>query len=72
MINIRFVALIIHTFSDNELEFDLFSVFHILSPKDILISKLEGRDLIFFNLSIGEESFPFKNTLFKYEIVRQR
>ena len=69
MINIRFVALILHPFSVNELDYMVCFVCHLLSSKDNLISKLEGRDLIFLNLSLGKEAFLFRNTLFKHEIV---
>ena len=69
MKNIKFVALIIYTFSDNESENIYYPIRYILSSKAISISKLETRDFIFLNLSLVEEPFPFKNDLFKHEIV---
>ena len=71
MINIKFVALIIHKFSCNELENIECLVCQVLSSKAFLIPKLDTRDFIFWNLSLGEESFPSKYNLFKHEIVRK-
>ena len=72
MINIKFVALIIHKFSNNELKNIECLVCQFLSSKSILIPKLDTRDFIFLNLSLGEESFPSKDDLFQHAIVRKR
>ena len=71
MINIKFVAPIIHTFSNNELENIECLVCQFLLSKSILIPKLDTRDFIFWNLCLGKESFPSKDNLFKHEIVRK-
>ena len=72
MKNIKFVVLIVHTFSDNESEKTYYPIYYILSSKAISISKLETRDFIFLNLSLVVEPFPFKNDLFTNEIVTKR
>ena len=69
MKKIKFVALKIYTFYYNESENIYYPIYYILSSTAISKSKLETRDFIFLNLSLVEESFPFKNDLFKHEIV---